>query len=260
MIAAPGILFGLAAGEAVWPWIVPTFLGFVGIYTLLPRPRGGLPILGGAAVGIALVWAAALLIRAGAFDAETFLFLAFSANAVIAAVGLVTLKNPVRGALSFALVILSTCGLFLLQGAPFLTAATTIVYAGAIIVTFVFVIMLAKQQGGSDADARAREPFLGSVTGFFLLAALLYVLPITGPSLADNDDPLSPVRWGVSEYSLIRGATVGRRPELPAENVAYLGRSLFSDYLPAVEMAGTLLLVATIGTILIAARRKEARR
>ena len=58
---------------------------------------------------------------------------------------------------SFALVVLSSCGLFLLQAAPFLMAATIIVYAGAIVVTFLFVIMLAHQEGPSDADYRSRE-------------------------------------------------------------------------------------------------------
>ena len=78
-----------------------------------------------------------------------------------------------RAALSFALVVLSTCGLFLLLAAPFLMAATIIIYAGAIIVTFLFVIMLAQQAGLSDADQRSREPFLACVAGFVLLGAML---------------------------------------------------------------------------------------
>ena len=61
-------------------------------------------------------------------------------------------------------------------------AATIIVYAGAIIVTFLFVIMLAQQVGPSDADARSREPFLATLTGFLLLAALIYVL-VLGPRI-----------------------------------------------------------------------------
>ena len=89
---------------------------------------------------------------------------------------MITQKNPVHAALSFALVVLSTCGLFLLQAAPFLMAATIIVYAGAIVVTFLFVIMLAQQEGPSDADQRTREPFLASLAGGVLLAALVCVL------------------------------------------------------------------------------------
>ncbi len=71
------------------------------------------------------------------------------------------------------------CGLFLLQAAPFLMVGTTIIYAGAIIVTFLFVLMLAQQEGYSDADQRSREPLLVSLTGFVLLGALLYVLQQT---------------------------------------------------------------------------------
>src|SRR5262249_30564145 len=89
---------------------------------------------------------------------------------------LITQRNPVHAALSFAVVVLSTCGLFLLQAAPFLMAATIIVYAGAIVVTFLFVIMLAQQSGISDADHRAREPFLSTLGSFVLLGALLYLL------------------------------------------------------------------------------------
>src|SRR5207302_7605441 len=61
----------------------------------------------------------------------------------------------------------------------FLMTATIIIYAGAIIVTFLFVIMLARQTGISDADARSREPLLSCVAGFVLLAAILSVLHST---------------------------------------------------------------------------------
>ena len=74
---------------------------------------------------------------------------------------LITQQNPARAALSFALVVLSTCGLFLLLAAPFLMAATIIVYAGAIVVTFLFVIMLAPADGLSDADARSPRAAAG---------------------------------------------------------------------------------------------------
>src|SRR5262245_37189824 len=111
-------------------------LGLVGIFLLLPRPRRISPLPGAAAAGVAFLLAGGGLIRAGAFTAETVLFYAFAGLAVLGGGLLVTQHNPVRAALSFALVILSTCGLFLLQAAPFLMAATIIVYAGAIIVTF----------------------------------------------------------------------------------------------------------------------------
>jgi hypothetical protein len=71
-----------------------------------------------------------------------------------------------------------------------------------------------------------------------------------------HDMPMSELSGPASNRppSELRQDASGRTP-LPAENTAYLGRSLFTDYLPAVELAGTLLLVATVGAIAIAYRR-----
>jgi len=113
-----------------------TVLGAASIYLLLPKPRAQ-PVLWGAAAGaLAIVLGGALFARASLIHPETFLFYIFSATAIVAGGLLVTQRNPARAALSFALVVLSTCGLFLLLAAPFLMAATAIIYAGAIIVTF----------------------------------------------------------------------------------------------------------------------------
>ncbi len=159
-----------------WPIALPLVIGGTAIYLLLPRPKR-YPILWGAGLGlIALVLAGVLLTRSRFVSVEAILFWSFSAIGIIAGALLVTQHNPARAALSFALVVLSTCGLFLLLAAPFLMAATIIIYAGAIIVTFLFLIMLAQQVGLSDADDRSREPLLATLTGFVLLAALLFVL------------------------------------------------------------------------------------
>src|SRR5437763_1212208 len=159
-----------------WPIALPVLLGAAAVYLLLPRPRNYPTLWGAAAGAAALLLAGWLLIHGGGFNPETILFYAFSAIAIMSGVLLITQRNPARAALSFALVVLSTCGLFLLQAAPFLMAATIIIYAGAIIVTFLFVLMLAQQAGRSDADDRSREPGLAALTGFVLLGAVLYVL------------------------------------------------------------------------------------
>jgi NADH:ubiquinone oxidoreductase subunit 6 (subunit J) len=358
-----------------WPVILPLLAGAAAVFFLLPRPRGRSLLAGSGLAALALLLTGSLVVRVGAFTPETFLFLVFSAIAVLSGGLLVTQRNPARAALSFALVVLSTSGLFLLQAAPFLMAATIIIYAGAIIVTFLFVIMLAQQAGLSDADARSREPLLSTITGFVLLGALLYVLHLSygdnfatrtlkgqlariqeakgrlqpddlvdrfpgsvkealnkasdetlrlaeeaardhqtataqelrqqGRELhqvavqldevqldwpdnllsASDDDkrqalarleaPLlrSLQRRGflepagnvteLSEFSGPRPNLPARetrqdaegRPPMPAENSAYLGRSLFTDFLLPVELGGTLLLVATVGAIAIAHRR-----
>src|SRR5437660_3589138 len=159
--------------------ILPVVLGLIGVYLLLPRVRPYPTIWGGAASGLALLLAGLLLIRSGMAVPENLLFYCFSAIAIVSGGLLITQRNPVHAALSFALVVLSTCGLFLLQAAPFLMAATTIVYAGAIVVTFLFGIMLAQQTGWSDADWRSREPFIATVAGFVLVGTLLYFLQNT---------------------------------------------------------------------------------
>src|SRR5208283_4044858 len=109
---------------------------------------------GAAAAGLALLAGGIWIVRVGALTAETLLFYGMAGVAIVSGGLLVTQSNPARAALCFALVVLSTCGLFLLLAAPFLMAATAIIYAGAIIVTFLFVLMLAQQAGPSAADMR----------------------------------------------------------------------------------------------------------
>src|SRR5579871_2197825 len=157
-------------------FLIPIVLGFLAVYALLPRVRSYPAFWGASAGALALLLAGWLLARLEALTPETFLFYVFSVVAVFLDRILVTQRNPARAALSFAVVVLSTCGLFLLLAGPFLMAATTIIYAGAIVVTFLFVIMLAQQEGVSDADQRSREPLLACVAGFVLLGALLYLL------------------------------------------------------------------------------------
>jgi NADH-quinone oxidoreductase subunit J len=342
-----------------WPIVLPLLAGAAAIYLLLPRPQA-YPKLWGAALGLlALVLTLVLLTRSAVISPETILFWSFSAVAIVAGTLLVTQHNPARAALAFSLVVLCTCGLFLLLAAPFLMAATIIVYAGAIIVTFLFVIMLAAQSGLSDADDRSREPLLTTVTGFVLLGTLLFVLQHYDNGVNDTARELDPLleriqrieslhtraamvheigepgkgddlflqfkqlyrrkpQWkdleervehveidwsGIDtkdaeavEKSTARlqelhaiGASARQRlswmpllskvplsnmsgppptvefenvrrddqqlPRMPADNAAYLGRSLFSDFLLPVELGGMLLLIATVGAIAIAFRR-----
>jgi NADH:ubiquinone oxidoreductase subunit 6 (subunit J) len=304
-----------------WRFVPPLVLAAAAVYILLPRPRAR-SILWGAVCGVAaLALAGFVCFRSdGAIFPETFLFYAFSALAVTGGALMITQPNPARAAICFALVVMNVCGLFLLQAAPFLMAAAIIIYAGAIIVTFLFVLMLAQQRGFSDADDRSREPFLAAFAGFTLLGALLLLLDYSYPPakpLADLLDRIDVARgrdtapailealggrkallddlrresrqvpnkaigekWAAAVVDLefeMRGdrtdaaslkehlaelAAVGRSIQktkapraLPAENVAAIGRLLYSDYILAVELGGALLLVATIGAIAIAGRR-----
>jgi NADH-quinone oxidoreductase subunit J len=238
-----------------------TFAGLIiwvlGILWLLParqvaQPRPKIPGLLLTAVGIILLCSS--VGKAQSELASEVLFWLFSVSALLCGVLMVTSRNPVYGALWFALVTLSTCGLFLLQSAPFLAASTIIVYAGAVIVTFLFVIMLAQQGGALGYDQQSRQGIPATVAAFVLLGAIVMTLQMK--PAADNAAAAAGV------VAAATPATVGNPlsatdAEHPLGSMKGLGRSLFGDYLFAVELAGTLLLIASIGAIAIAPRREQ---
>jgi NADH:ubiquinone oxidoreductase subunit 6 (subunit J) len=155
-------------------------LGALGVFFLLPRPQHRVVSLGVFLALAGAVHAAFVLTdlfgAPGADRVESALFWLFGGGAVVFAGTLVAQRNPARGAIAFAFVILSTCGLFLLLAAPFLMAATVIVYAGAIIVTSLFVLMLSNVSGPSDENDRTREPLLGTLAGFAFAGLVLFSL------------------------------------------------------------------------------------
>jgi NADH-quinone oxidoreductase subunit J len=158
-------------------------LAVAGFALLLPNPKGrrvkeGLAALI-AAVAVFAVWVYSASGRPMPDLVGTVLFCLFSAGALGFGTVLVVQKNPARGAIAFAFVILSTCGLFLLLAAPFLMAATIIIYAGAIIVTFLFVLMLSQHAGPSDENDRSREPWFGALAGFAFTGLVLFTLHLT---------------------------------------------------------------------------------
>jgi NADH-quinone oxidoreductase subunit J len=111
------------------------------------------------------------------------------------------------------------------------------------------VIMLAQQSGATVYDQRSRQPFLATLFAMLLLAALLGTLEAANPEdfqFANAQPPAAganPLSHPAKTESL--------------DTMVGLGRSLFGDYLFGVELAGTLLLVATIGAIAIAPRRRR---
>jgi NADH-quinone oxidoreductase subunit J len=234
-----------------WPGVLALALMGGGVWWLMPRQTNLPKVVGMLA---ALVGAFLLASRVRAAEGplgETILFTVFATSAIVCAILMITNHNPVYSALWFALVTLSVCGLFWLQYAPFLAAATVIVYAGAIVVTFVFVIMLAQQSGATVYDQRSRQPFLATVAAFLLLGALLSTL-----RAATAED----FHVAASTPQAVAANPLSRLPESQPMNqnqMRGLGRSLLGDYLFAVELSGTLLLVATIGAIAIAPRRRR---
>jgi NADH-quinone oxidoreductase subunit J len=237
-----------------WLLVLGLTLSAIGVWWLMPR-AGSRSTLAGLALALlgSGMWASTLRFAAGPL-AETILFWLFATVALVSAVLMITNRNPVYAALWFAMVTLSTCGLFLLQSAPFLAAATIIVYAGAIVVTFVFVMMLAQQSGATIYDQRSRQPLAATIAAFVLLGALLATIHTWSAAHATEPASTNP-QAAVATTNLLSHPAADQ----PIGTLHSLGRSLFGDYLFAVELAGTLLLIASIGAIAMAPRRAEGR-
>ena len=222
-----------------------------GVWWLMPRVRPWPRIVGLTLALTGTVLGVVLLDLASDRSLESVQFSLFASAAIFCAILMITNRNPVYSALWFAMVTLNVCGLFLLQLAPFLAAATVIVYAGAIVVTFVFVIMLAQQSGATVYDQRSRQAVIGTLAAFALFAMVTGTMQL---SRADRS---------ASTTANLTAAEIAANPLSRLDSTESLGtmrglgRSLFGDYLFAVELAGTLLLVATIGAIAIAPRRSR---
>ncbi|MBL8810758.1 MAG: NADH-quinone oxidoreductase subunit J [Planctomycetaceae bacterium] len=250
----------------------------VGILMLMPGRKATsvrIPRLGLLVTAAGVVLFCAGVGGRGPEFANEVMFWTFAVGALLCGVLMITARNPVYGALWFALSTLSTCGLFLLQSAPFLAAATVIVYAGAVIVTFLFVIMLAQQSGAAAYDHRSRNAIPVTLASFVLLGAITLTLHKSPPAFSKRDlkeeakvevaaaaPPTGMMMVSPDNLPKEKPASKPNQlsletAKLPVGSMKGLGKSLFGDYLFAVELAGTLLLVACIGAIAIAPRREE---
>jgi NADH-quinone oxidoreductase subunit J len=244
-------------------YILHAFLavGAAGLYLCLPTGREAersirwaARILGAAAVaaiaGFCVRWIGK------AFDGRAF-FAVFAAIAVVAAARVVTHPKPLYCALYFVLVVLAVTALCLLAAAEFLGAALVIVYAGAILVTYVFVIMLSQQRESDPANLSGREPLAAVTLGFLLSAGVVQVMAssdmasgtMTGPATLASvraPEPATPLQE--TDPSSVNGAK---------GNVRMIGEKMMTTYVLAVETAGVLLLVALVGAVALARKRIE---
>ncbi|MCU0873919.1 MAG: NADH-quinone oxidoreductase subunit J [Pirellulaceae bacterium] len=239
--------------------LLPPLLGFLAIWWLMPRAKAW-PRAVGVLLGLAaLVSGGLTLFQAGDAIVSDALFGFFALAAIVSAALMITNRNPLYSALWFAVVTLCVCGLFLLRSAPYLAAATVIVYAGAIIVTFLFLIMLAQQAVGVAVyDQRARQPLAATLLGFLVLGALICALRPWTPVAVAGDVAIGAAEAAPASQALLRvppalaADPLSQRGDRPVGEVRGLGRVLFSKYLYAIELAGTLLLAASVGAIAIA--------
>jgi NADH-quinone oxidoreductase subunit J len=194
---------------------------------------------------------------------EEAVFLAVSLVAVVSGAATVLTRSPVYSAIWFALALAGVAGVLLVLGAQFLGVATIVVYAGAILVMFLFVLMLAQPSGMAPYDRVSNEPLLSAVAGAVLLGLLsLFVgrlsaetpaccrVPSRGAALA------TPAGQAAAPLPPADATTTAADP-LAENHVARLGGELFGRHLLAVEAAGVLLLVALIGSIAIVSRHGD---
>jgi len=150
--------------------------GALAVYLTLPHRLsmakfGGL--IGAATLGLFFAWVA----RKAGGEHPSVYFYVFTFIAVAAAVRVISHPRPVYAALYFVLVVLATCGMLVMLEAEFMAFALVIIYAGAILVTYMFVIMLATEPGRTgdpqtspEYDREARSPMFAVLMGFTLLA------------------------------------------------------------------------------------------
>jgi len=220
---------------------------------------------------------------------ELWLTYAFCAIAVVLAMAFALIKHPVHAALSFACVVLAAAGVYLLQNAAFVAASTVVVYAGATIIIFMFVLMFAQQTNLLDYDTHKQNPIAAGVVAIALAATVIAVVLKEFPKLeeqlaakspvaaADSAEIVKPTEGDVNAELDVKAepmslkasdaATDAETEESSADvmsakadrfTVAKLGAALYTRYLLAIEIAGTLLLVATIGAVVIAQREPKA--
>ena len=154
---------------------------------------------------------------------------------VVSAAGAITFRNPLYCALWLGLSLVGTAGLFFIQGAQFLAVATIVVYAGAILVTFLFLLMLAEPGGRARYDRMSWEGLLSAAAG----AVLVGLLSTTVLGVLDRPSGFSPPAPVTDQ---------DRQDKiLNPEHVRPFGEVLFDRYLIAAEVAAVLLFVALRG-------------
>lgn len=163
-----------------------------------------------------------------------FLFVLLSVVAVVAALGMLISRNPVTSALWLVVVLFCISGLYLTLNAQFVAVIQILVYAGAIMVLFLFVIMLLNLAALPRLERIDWKKGVGFILAVAIFAQLGYTLAIG--------------------YDLLPASMTA---EVAAENASVnaIAMSLFTEYAFALQVIGILLLVATIGAVMIAKRR-----
>jgi NADH-quinone oxidoreductase subunit J len=174
---------------------------------------------------------------------DILVFAASASVILIGALGVVTARNPVHAALSLVMTLFGVAVLFIEQEADFLAAVQIIVYAGAIVVLFLFVIMFLGVDRHEDV---VTEPLTGQRPLAFILAAItmagVLAMASTAHWVTGAHQVVGPIQGHISDAASPSGET------------AQLGRQLFTTYLFAFEATAALLVIAVVGAVVLARR------
>lgn len=161
------------------------------------------------------------------------LFWFLSALAVVGAIGVISSKNPLYGVLWLIIVFFAISGHYVLMNAQFLAIVNIIVYAGAIMVLFTFVIMFIDLNEHPEIPKNIYVKIAGLIAGLSLLIVLIAAL---------SHSPTNDIEMKI-------GTNVGL--------IKYLGRTLFTDYVVPFEISSVLFLSAMVGAVIIGKKEKE---
>lgn len=163
----------------------------------------------------------------------SYFFILFATIALVSAIIMITNKNAVYSALFLVMNMASLGGIYLLLDAQFLAVIQILVYAGAIMVLFLFVIMLLSQENVEEVFKGLNIKYFASVfLGIIVLAQLMY-------AIADWSDSLPVVSPNMTEVG----------------SVDNIGSVMFTDFLLPFEVTGILLTAAVVGALVIAQRK-----
>jgi NADH-quinone oxidoreductase subunit J len=171
-------------------------------------------------------------------DFPLFAFYAFAAAAVMSAVAVISVRNPVQAALFLVLTFFTVACTWILAGAEFLGIALVLVYVGAVMVLFLFVVMML------DIDiARIREGYVrylpvGLLVAVVMLVEMLVLIGIRARSSVPFEDNVA-MATGVADIP----------------NTTWLARALFTDFLLPFEVAAVILTIAVVAAVMLTLRR-----
>ena len=164
--------------------------------------------------------------------ATTFFFYLLAIMAIVSAIAVITRRNPVHAALSLIVTLLSLAGFYLMLYAPFVAAVQIVLYAGGIMVLFLFVIMLVNLEQNIREYQFNRQWLVGIAAALALGALLLFVYQ--------------------RGYDIFP-RTFAAIPE--TQNTQQIGLALYGNYMLPFEIASLLLLVAIVGAVVMAKKR-----